>query len=63
MALLEIENLYVRFDTKEGSINAVNGVDLAVEENSIVAMVGGKRFWQVRHSPVLRWPSALFQGG
>ena len=40
MALFEIENLHVRFDAKDGPIYAVNGVDLSIEENTIIAMVG-----------------------
>ena len=40
MALLEIENLTVEFPTLHGAFRAVDGVDLAVDEREVVAIVG-----------------------
>ena len=40
MALLEIEDLRVRFDTPTGAVQAVDGVSLAVSEGGSVALVG-----------------------
>jgi oligopeptide transport system ATP-binding protein len=40
MALLELESLVVRFRTREGELEAVRGVDLAVEAGECVAIVG-----------------------
>ena len=66
MALLEIENLYVRFDTKDGPINAVNGVDLNVEDNSIVAVVGesgsGKSVTALASVGLLPFPGRVTEG-
>ena len=33
--LLEINDLHTHFTTKEGTVKAVNGVSLALKENSI----------------------------
>ncbi|MCU0975660.1 MAG: ABC transporter ATP-binding protein [Steroidobacteraceae bacterium] len=40
MALLELESLHVRFRTREGELEAVRGMDLAVEPGECVAIVG-----------------------
>ncbi len=40
MALLEIANLTVEFATATGSLRAVDGVNLSVDEREIVAIVG-----------------------
>ena len=40
MTLLEIESLHVRFRTREGALDAVRGVDLAVDAGECVAIVG-----------------------
>ena len=40
MALLEIENLTVEFQTARGPLRAVDGIDLAVDEGELVAVVG-----------------------
>ena len=40
MALLEVRDLRVSFETPDGTVNAVNGVDLAVEEGRSLAVVG-----------------------
>ena len=40
MALLRVRNLRVRFETADGTVNAVNGVDLGVEAGQSIAVVG-----------------------
>jgi dipeptide transport system ATP-binding protein len=40
MPLLEIRNLSVSFATRSGAFKAVDGVDLAVEPNEVLAIVG-----------------------
>jgi dipeptide transport system ATP-binding protein len=40
MALLEIENLVVEFDTAKGPFRAVDGVSLKVHEREVLAIVG-----------------------
>ena len=40
MALLEVEDLTVRFRTLHGEVHAVNGVDLSVDAGETVALVG-----------------------
>ena len=40
MALLRVRNLGVRFETADGTVNAVNGVDLRVEAGQSIAVVG-----------------------
>ena len=40
MALLEIKNLVVEFQTASGPFRAVNGVSLHVEEREVLAIVG-----------------------
>ena len=40
MALLRVRDLSVRFDTADGTVNAVNGVDLTIEAGRSVAVVG-----------------------
>ena len=39
-ALLEVEDLTVRFTTRHGVVNAVNGVDLAMDRSETLALVG-----------------------
>ena len=38
--VLRAEDLSVRFYTKEGEVKAVNGVSFALQENSILCLVG-----------------------
>ena len=40
MALLEIKNLTVRFDTSNGAFTAVDGVDVSVDGRKVLAIVG-----------------------
>jgi dipeptide transport system ATP-binding protein len=40
MALLEITNLTVEFATVTGSLRAVDGINLSVDEREILAIVG-----------------------
>src|ERR1700681_2137565 len=40
MPLLEIRNLSVSFATRSGAFKAVDGVDLTVEPNEVLAIVG-----------------------
>ncbi len=40
MALLEVRDLRVSFETPDGAVNAVNGVDLSVEAGRSLAVVG-----------------------
>ena len=40
MALLEVRDLLVSFETPDGTVNAVNGVDLSVEAGRSLAVVG-----------------------
>ena len=41
MKLLEIKNLHTYFDTDDGIVKAVDGVDVQVEKGEVVAVVGG----------------------
>ena len=38
--ILRVENLHVSFHTKEGVVKAVNGVNLSLREDTILALVG-----------------------
>ncbi len=40
MALLEVDDLTVRFRTLRGEVHAVNGVELSVDAGETVALVG-----------------------
>ena len=56
MALLEIENLTVEFQTATGSFRAVDGVSLVGRQGEVLAIVGEVRLRQVgldagRHGP------------
>ncbi len=38
--VLNLENLFVRFETEDGVVNAVNGVDLKIEREKAIGLVG-----------------------
>jgi len=40
MSLLEARNLHTRFETRSGTVRAVNGVNLSIEEGEMVGLVG-----------------------
>jgi len=72
MALLEIENLVVEFDTASGPFRAVDGVSLKVDEREVLAIVGesgsGKSVSMLAIMGLLPWTAkvsadkALFAG-
>jgi dipeptide transport system ATP-binding protein len=72
MALLEIENLVVEFDTASGPFRAVDGVSLKVHEREVLAIVGesgsGKSVSMLAVMGLLPWTAkvsadkALFDG-
>ncbi|MBN9243123.1 MAG: ABC transporter ATP-binding protein [Mesorhizobium sp.] len=72
MALLEIENLVVEFDTASGPFRAVDGVSLKVHEREVLAIVGesgsGKSVSMLAIMGLLPWTAkvsadkALFNG-
>ena len=63
MALLEIKNLVVDFATSTGSLRAVDGIDLTVDEGEIVAVVGesgsGKSVGMLALMGLLPWTSTV----
>jgi dipeptide transport system ATP-binding protein len=72
MALLEIENLVVEFDTASGPFRAVDGVSLKVDEREVLAIVGesgsGKSVSMLAVMGLLPWTAkvsadkAMFDG-
>ena len=40
MSLLDIKNLAIHFNTEEGDVCAVNGIDLSVEPGKTLGLVG-----------------------
>ncbi len=72
MALLEIENLTVQFETANGWFKAVDGVSLSVDEREVLAIVGesgsGKSVSMLAVMGLLPWTAKitadkmLFQG-
>jgi dipeptide transport system ATP-binding protein len=63
MALLEIENLTVRFATASGAFTAVEGVDLAVDPGEVLAIVGesgsGKSVAMLAVMDLLPWTATV----
>ena len=44
MSLLEVDNLQVEFQTRRGSVRAVNGVSFCLERGKTLALVGNEYF-------------------
>jgi peptide/nickel transport system ATP-binding protein len=65
--LLKLENLQTSFFTKKGTIKAVDGVDLTIEPNEIVGLVGesgcGKSTISLSIMQVLPQPAGKITGG
>ncbi|WP_082572899.1 ABC transporter ATP-binding protein [Ensifer sp. Root558] len=63
MALLEIENLVVEFQTASGPFRAVNGVSMKVHEGEVLAIVGesgsGKSVSMLAAMGLLRWTAKV----
>ena len=66
MALLEIEDLRVRFRTRDGIVNAVDGVSLSVERGQTLGLVGesgsGKSVTALTVMGLTRLPNATVEG-
>ena len=63
MALLEIKNLVVEFQTAAGPFRAVNGVSLSVDEREVLAIVGesgsGKSVSMLATMGLLPWTAKV----
>ncbi len=63
MALLNIKNLSVSFNTRNGQFKAVDGIDLAVERNDVLAIVGesgsGKSVAMLAVMGLLPWTATV----
>lgn len=63
MALLEIENLVVEFETASGPFRAVNGVSMKVHEGEVLAIVGesgsGKSVSMLAAMGLLPWTATV----
>jgi dipeptide transport system ATP-binding protein len=63
MALLEIRNLSVDFETKAGPLRAVDGLDLSIGEEEVVAIVGesgsGKSVAMLALMGLLPWTATV----
>ena len=66
MALLEVRDLRVRFETRDGTVHAVNGVSLSVERGTTLGIVGesgsGKSVTALTVMGLTRLPSATIEG-
>ena len=64
--ILQIENLHVRFNSKQGVVKAVNGISLSIREDSIVALVGesgsGKSVTALAVLGLLPFPGQVVDG-
>lgn len=65
--LLDIQNLRVRFDTPEGAVRAVDGVDVAVRAGEILGIVGesgsGKSVLNLTVMGLVRQPPGRIESG
>ena len=66
MALLEIQDLHVRFQTRDGVVNAVDGVSLSVDRSRTLGIVGesgsGKSVTALTVMGLTRFPGATVEG-
>ncbi len=64
--LLEVRNLHTYFKTKEGTIKAVNGVDLSLKEDSVLGVVGesgcGKTVTALSILQLVPFPGKIVEG-
>lgn len=67
MALLEIEDLHVRFDTEQGPVYALNGVSFNVERDEVLGVIGesgcGKSVTMMAVMGLLQSPPAKITTG
>ena len=63
MALLEIENLTVEFETRSGYFRAVDGVTLTVDTGEVLAIVGEVGLRQVGRDAGRHGPAAVDRDG
>ncbi|MGQ0662777.1 MAG: ABC transporter ATP-binding protein [Pseudomonadota bacterium] len=63
MALLEIRNLSVTFETARGRLHAVEGLDLEIEEGEVLGVVGesgsGKSVAMLAAMGLIAWPGRV----
>ena len=63
MALLDIRNLSVSFATRNGQFKAVDGIDLSVDKNDVLAIVGesgsGKSVAMLAVMGLLPWTATV----
>ena len=48
--LVRVENLEVKFVSRETTVYAVNGVNFTLDRGEILCILGEFRFWQERHT-------------
>jgi len=64
--ILRVENLHVCFDAKDGAVKAVNGINLSLQEDSIMALVGesgsGKTVTALATLGLLPYPGRVTEG-
>ena len=50
-AILEVKGLRCSFDTRRGTVRAVDGVDFRVRKGEMMALVGESGVWKERDGP------------